>query len=282
MWHVLAECNDNRYFSGVKPGKGTSTAAGFVDSLAASGRYHFTTTEAVTALCVSTVAARAALRRLASKGAIASPHRGFHVIVPPEYRRLGCLPPEQFIPQLMAFLRLDYYAGLLSAAQLHGAAHQRPQVFQVMLERNRAPVSCGKVRVQFVARKALARVPAVQVNTPRGSLRLSSLEATVVDLVGYAARAGGLDTVATVLTELAGRLDPTKLVEAALVAPVPWAQRLGYLLDLVGAVEKTGPLAELVHGKAHEYVTLAVGAPVGKERSQRWRLLVNASVEVEA
>ena len=27
--------------------------------------------------------------------------RGFCVIVPPEYRRLGCLPPEQFVLQLM-------------------------------------------------------------------------------------------------------------------------------------------------------------------------------------
>ncbi len=278
---TLAVHNVIRYFGNVKPGKRRSTARKFVDDLAASGRYHFTTSEAGTALGVSTIAARAALRRLAATEAIASPHRGFYVIVPPEYRRLGCLPPEQFIPQLMAFLRQEYYAGLLSAAQLHGAAHQRPQVFQVMLKRNRAPLSCGKVRVEFIARKAIARVPALQVNTPRGPLRLSSVEATALDLVGYAERAGGLDTVATVLAELAGRLDPTKLAEAARLAPVPWAQRLGYLLDMVGAGDKTGPLAEWVHGKAREYVTLAPGTPGGKERSKRWRLLVNASVEVE-
>jgi hypothetical protein len=60
--------------------------------------------------------------------------RGFHVIVPPEYRSLGCLPPEQFAPALMETLGMPYYAGLLSAAQFHGAAHQRPQVFQVVVE----------------------------------------------------------------------------------------------------------------------------------------------------
>jgi len=41
--------------------------------------------------------------------------------------------------------------------------------------------------------------------------------------------------VATVLSELAERLDPKKLVKAAETAPLPWAQRLGYLLERVGA-----------------------------------------------
>lgn len=58
------------------------------------------------------------------------PFRGFHVIVPPEYRNLGCLPPDQFVPQLMEHLGLVYYAGLLSAARLHGAAHRAPMVFK--------------------------------------------------------------------------------------------------------------------------------------------------------
>lgn len=273
---------NRRYFDSVKPVQGARTAARYADSLAASGRYHFTTTDAVKALGVSTVAARAALRRLAAKGAIASPNRGFHVIVPPEYRRLGCLPPEQFIPQLMAHLGLDYYAGLLSAAQLHGAAHQRPQVFQVMVERNRAPIACGEVRVEFAARKAIAGVPTVQLNTPRGKLRVSSLEATALELVGYSARAGGLDTVATVLAELTEQVDPMKLAAAARLAPVPWAQRLGHLFELAGAGDKTGPLAEWVHAEAREYVALVPGGGRGKERSKRWRLLVNASVEIDA
>jgi predicted transcriptional regulator of viral defense system len=266
----------------VKPAFNALTAARFVEDLAVSGRHHFTIAEAVAALGVSVIAARAALRRLAAKGAIASPFRGFHVIVPPEYRLLGCLPPEQFIPQLMAHLGLGYYAGLLSAAQLHGAAHQRPQVFQVMVERNRAPITCGQVRVEFVARKGLARVPTALMNTPRDQLRVSSPEATALDLAGYSARAGGLDTVATVLAELAERLDPEKLAQAARLAPVPWGQRLGHLLEAAGAGDRTGPLAAWVHDQAREYVPLVPGGRAGAGRSTRWRLLVNAEVEVDA
>src|SRR5207245_1202466 len=99
--------------------------------------------------------AKFALQRLAKQGAIASPARGFYVIVPPEYRALGCLPADQFIPGLMKRLALPYYAGLLTAAQYHGAAHQRPQEFQVFLEKTRLPIECGKVRVAFMVRKRL-------------------------------------------------------------------------------------------------------------------------------
>ena len=54
------------------------------------------------ALGVSDSAARLSLSRLARKGLIASPARGFYVILPPEYRHLGCLPADQFISALMA------------------------------------------------------------------------------------------------------------------------------------------------------------------------------------
>jgi hypothetical protein len=57
----------------------------------------------------------------------------------PEYRSLACLPADQFIPALMKRFDFAYYVGLLSAAQLRGAAHQRPQESQVPLAKNRRP-----------------------------------------------------------------------------------------------------------------------------------------------
>ena len=143
----------------MNPGIRPLRARQFLEQLAASGRYHFSSIEAQAALAVSPVAARAALNRLARQGAIASPARGFYVIVPPEYRALGCLPADQFIPALMKKLEMPYYAGLLTAAQYHGAAHQRPQEFQVFLEKRRLPIECGRVRVAFMMRKRLREVP---------------------------------------------------------------------------------------------------------------------------
>ena len=41
----------------------------------------------------------------------------------------------------MAHLSQPYYVALLSAAAYHGAAHQKPQVFQVMVPRRAAASS---------------------------------------------------------------------------------------------------------------------------------------------
>lgn len=257
-------------------------AAAFVDELEAAGRFTFSTEDASSALKTSPVAVRATLRRLAAKGRIAQPFRGFHVIVPPEYRRLGSLPPEQFIPQLMERLRAKYYAALLSAAQYHGAAHQRPQRFQVAVAKNRAEIVCGAVEVEFVARKEIARVPTVSFNTPRGPIRVSSVEATALDLVGYPRHVGGLDNVATVLAELGEKIDGKLLAKVAKTAPLSWSQRLGHLLDRVGHEEKTVALAAFVRKSASDVVALVPSeSTVHSPRSSKWKLDVNADVEVD-
>jgi len=116
---------------------------------------------------ISSAAAKLALLRLAKQGLVASPARGFCVTVPPAYQQLGYLPADQFIPALMERQGLTYYAGLLSAAQYHGAAHHRPQECQVAVAKNRRPIMCGAVSVAFVARKRIGEVPVQSSNTPR-------------------------------------------------------------------------------------------------------------------
>lgn len=264
----------------MKSTAGHPKAREYIENLAAAGRYHFGSADARAALGVSAAAANAALYRVAKQGLIASPARGFYVIVPPEYRSLGCLPPEQFIPALMERQGRSYYAGLLTAAQYHGAAHQRPQEFQVFVERKRRPLTCGKVRVAFMLRKRLQEVPVQKLNTPRGTLLVSTPEATAIDLIGYQDHAGGLDQVAMVVSELAERLRPEELPTAAATAPIAWAQRLGYLLEQVGATEKATDLKVYVRERARESTALLPGAPYEDgRRDEGWKLWVNTDVE---
>jgi predicted transcriptional regulator of viral defense system len=257
-------------------------AKGFISQMMAEGHYCFSSREAESALGVGAVAARAALRRLRHKGDLAVPHKGFYVIVPPEYKAAGCLPASHFIPDLMQRLETSYYAGLLSAAEYHGAAHQRPQVFQVMTAKNRPGIACGKVRVEFVARKNVSDIPKTDFKTPRGYLKVSTPAATAFDLVGYPRHAAGFDNVATVLAELAEKINPQELVSVAALSPVAWAQRLGYLLDLVGAGNKTQALAEYVAGKKPIVTFLSSSHPLRDvNRSKRWRLVANVRVETD-
>lgn len=264
----------------MKSTNGPPGARKYLEDLAASGRYHFDVADAREALGVSVGATSSALYRLSRQGLVTSPAHGFYVIVPPEYRSLGCLPAEQFIPALMEREGRAYYAGLLTAAQHHGAAHQRPQAFQVMVNRRRRDITCGRVRVTFMLSSRLEDTPVQTVNTPRGPLLVSTPEATALDLIGYCNQAGGLDQVATVLSELVERLNSDKLPAAAKVAPIAWAQRLGYLLEQVGMPEKATALKEYVCSHARESTYLLPGAPhEDSERAADWKLYVNATVE---
>ena len=258
-------------------------ASDFIRSLAASGRYSFTSDEARKALGVSAVAAKLALHRLIRAGEVGSPARGFYVTVTPEYRSLGCLPADQFIPALMERAGQPYYVGLLSAAQYHGAAHHRPQEFQVMLAKPRRPIECGQVRVAFFVRKDLKDVSVQSFNTPRGAIQASTPEATALDLIGYQHHAGGLDQVVTIISELAERIAPEKLAAAAAFVPLPWAQRLGYILDQVGAADKASALKAHVASSARQVVPLLPAASVkDSRRDDGWKLVINAEVEPES
>ena len=211
----------------------------YLDDLQAAGRFVFTTEQAVEALGVRVTAARAALRRLKRKTSVADPYRGFHVIVPPAYRRLGCLPADQFIPDLMAHVGEPYYVGLLSAAKYHGAGHQAPLVFQVIVPQSRRALQCGGVRVEFVARRNMHGTPVIERNTQMGTIRIATPEATAIEIVGYPERCGYLDNVATVAGRAAAEArrapfrvaarrtacrggPPRRIGPLAWVRPAPW------------------------------------------------------------
>ena len=180
----------------------------------------------------------------------------------------------------MGYLEQPYYVALLSAAARHGAAHQAPMVFQVMVPKSRRGLHCGGVRVDFVARHDMRKTPVVERNTPTGVLRISSPAATALELVGYPERCGYLDNVATVLAELAEAIDGEALVSEARRAPVAWVQRLGYLLVLVDASDLTERL-DAVLGERNVFpVPLAPWEDTeGSPRDVRWQVVINVDVE---
>ena len=108
------------------------TLAGFVERLQSVARYSFTKEQARQSTGLRANGLKVAAWRLEHAKRIVGVRRGFYVIVPVEHRAGGILPPDWFINDLMEFLGQPYYVGLLSAAELHGAAHQRPQAFHVI------------------------------------------------------------------------------------------------------------------------------------------------------
>jgi hypothetical protein len=84
------------------------------------------------------------------------------------------------------------------------------------------------------------------------------------------------------LSELAEKLDPGKLASAAQNAPMPWGQRLGYLLEKFGEGDRVGPLRSYVQKNARQSAVLLPTAKVNEAvRNDDWKLIVNAEVESE-
>jgi predicted transcriptional regulator of viral defense system len=256
----------------------------YIEHLLSKGRCTFTTDEVIGDLEKSEEAAHAFVYRLRKKGKVATPADRFHVVVPPQYRQLGCLPPQEFVPYLMEHLELDFYAGLLSAASLHGAAHQQPQSFQVMVKKSRPNIECGRVAVEFHQRQRLSKVPVDRINTDYGQLLISTPAATAIDLVGYAHQIGGLNRVATVLTELGDKIDGEHLREVGpVIAPNAWLQRLGYLLDCTGHKKVGIPLSKYIESNVAEVTPLKPerNGRGGMPRSDKWRVAINFDIETD-
>jgi predicted transcriptional regulator of viral defense system len=243
----------------------------------------FTREEALLELGTSDVAFKLAALRLAKKRRLAMPRRGFFVIVPMEYSSAGAPPATWFVDDLMKFHEAHYYVGLVTAAALHGAGHQQPQEFQIVTDKQLRPATAGRNRLRFFLKRESTRTPTKEERTETGTVRVSTPEATAFDLVRYEARLGGLSSIATVLSELSERLDGHQLVEAAgSDVELSVIQRTGYLLDQVGGVEKTGPLAEWLATARPRVTPLCPRkGPEQGNLDPRWSVVVNATFEVD-
>lgn len=205
----------------------------FIDGLRSNGRYAFSLPEVRGRFEQSDEAIKKALQRLKKKKEIALIRNEFYVVVTPEYRSRGILPPSLFVADLMKFLGRDYYVGLLNAATFYGAAHQQPQSFSVItMKPSLRNINNDNLKVNFYIKKEWDKGDIVQKKVDTGYINVSSPELTALDLVYYFDQAGGLNRVATVLEELCESIDPNKMLDLAKrYSPITAVQRLGFLLE---------------------------------------------------
>lgn len=260
------------------------TLKDYVLSLAIKGKSSFTEDEALRETGLSRIALRSALRRLKKKQEIASPLRGFFIIVPPEYQSLHSLPPEQFIDGLMRHLKTPYYVGLISAAQFYGAAHQKPQTFQVIVSKARRDLQVGRVKISFTAKSDAEQSVTRQFNTPRGFIQVADPATIAIDLVTFPQKSGGISAVFEILSDLSEHINIENCTKAiSHVKKVPYLQRLGYFYELLGLRELAQICEERL--KKHTYVKKTLLDPQekleGASTNTRWNLVINTELETE-
>jgi len=221
-----------------------------------------------------------AANRLMAKKRIIKLRYTFYLIIPLEYRTAGAPPPSWYIDALMQYHKQPYYVALLSAATLHGAAHQQPQVFQVMTNKPLRPIVVGRARIQFIVKKEIEKYETIKMKTITGYMNVATPEVTAFDLVRYIAHAGYFNNVATVLTELSESIKPEKLLAIAKKEQLIIVQRTGYLLAKYGEVDVTGPL--LAWLKKQKVSATPLRTDKGCENSaidKDWQVWINEEIE---
>ena len=261
-----------------------SALSSYVGSLLASGRTVFTAEEAERALGVGRGAFLDAAERLQRRKALLSPRQGFYVVVPPQHASWGAPPPAWYIDALMRREGRPYYVGLLKAAELHGATHQAVMEFQVVSNKRLAKIRAGRNLIVFYYRKEMEAVTAgiEDRKTDTGAMKISSAALTALDLLRYPQASGGIDHVATVLSDLGGRIDPAQLAAFSPLVARPVVQRLGHLLERLGHDALTAPMLEALHARGsppwteldRQQVRDPDFTPEPQERDPRWRVIV--------
>jgi predicted transcriptional regulator of viral defense system len=253
--------------------KGHGMFSNYIKKLRASGRYYFTINQAMKDLKASANKIKSAVYTMKKSGDLISPAKGLYIIVPPEHKLQGSIPSEELVPILMKYLNFDYYAGLLTASLYYGASHQKPASFQIVSnKRIKHPLKFGLVNIDLIYKKSLA---------------ISSPELTVMDLFLYPNRSGGLNHIATVLSELIESIKVEKLIKlASSVDKIFWMQRLGYILEKIDVMNNemklqiTNRLADYLSSKKLRFIPLASEIAIeGSPRSEKWKVIENITIE---
>lgn len=256
----------------------------FIDDLQSTGRYTFTKSEVQQAAPhLSSTTLSVALHRQLMQGRIAKPKNNFYVIVPLEYRSAGSPPASWFVDPLMAFLKKPYYVGVLSAAALHGAAHQQPYEFQVVSTHPIGTIEVGRNRIRFLVKKQIDLTGITSAKVPTGYMKVSTPEETAFDLLKYIEAAGHLNNATTVLIELAEKLNAEKLVETASRGiELAVVQRVGFLLGKFCNAELAQSLLRWVKEQSPRLVALRPDKPIhGAQKDKNWKIWINEEVDVD-
>ena len=262
-----------------------STFPSYLTYLLSQGRVVFSSVEAQRELGITKGALLDAAEKQQKRKALIAPRRGFYVVVPPQFLAWGAPPPSWYIDSLMRHEKRPYYVGLLKAAEIHGATHQAVMEFQVITDRQIPNIRAGRSLITFHYRKTMEAVEDGLENhkTDTGRMKVSGVELTALDLFRYPHVSGGLDHVATVLSDLGGRVDSEKLASISRAFERSARQRLGYLLDSLCHRDRTGPLHGVLfqENPALPWVELERGrsadpdlAPAPIKRDETWRVIV--------
>lgn len=260
----------------------------YLNHLRSLGKRHFTFEQLLNDLKISVNSAKSGLYRLKRQGNLISPYKGLYIIVPPEHQPQGSIPAEDLVPILMNHVGADYYVSLLSAAMYYGAAHQKPASFQIISNKHiKHPLEFGQIKVELTYKKQITGLPTKNYTVSTGYLKVATPELTAMDLLLYINKSGGLNHIATVISELIEVMDADKIIKLAEIqGEKAWVQRLGYIIEKIDSMEEDKSkeivykLEQYLVNKGMVFIPLASEIPrTHSARSKKWMIIENTTIE---
>jgi predicted transcriptional regulator of viral defense system len=228
-----------------------------------------------------------ALKRLVDKKKIISVSKGFYIIISPTYQNLGILPPTMFMDDLMEYLERPYYISLLSAASLHGAAHQQPQLnFMCTTLPSMRDTKKKGIQIKYVIKRNFPKSHITQKKTESGYVNVSDPILTCLDLINFYKTIGGFNRAATVIDELSEEIRENDINYSILqLSSMANIQRLGYLWEYeCGQVGLSNVLFKVMkeHSCSFKTYNLNPSKDLQKQiNGNRWNINVNTEIEID-
>lgn len=225
------------------------------------------------------------IRRLVASRRIQNVYRGFYVIIPTQYKLKGVVPPSYYVNELMEYLGKPYYVGLLSAAAIYGASHQRVMLTQIVTTGPRPRRSSKNALLDWNYRQQIPYELIESRNAEMGRINYSSPELTAVDIIQFATNIGGYQRAATVLAELVDVIDIAKMEKVLPYTTAAAMQRLGYLLEYIlfeqDKAEKLYEIMKRRYGYFNDVVTSSEHPSLDMAECNRWRVNMNIDIEID-
>lgn len=233
------------------------------------------------------ISIKRSLARLTDQKKVISIHKGFYIIIPPSYKNMGVLPPVMFMDDLMRYLKRPYYISLLSAAALHGAAHQQPQSHYVCtnLPSLRSTIKSG-ISIEYISKRKFKEHHIIQKKTESGYVNVSDPLLTCIDLINYNKSIGGLNRASTIINELSDEVDVTSIDKEIFdLAQKADLQRLGYLweceLEQKDLADHLFTMYKDRSEKLRSYKLINNKPTNSSSQKNRWKINVNTTIEID-
>ncbi len=181
----------------------------------------------------------------------------------------------------MEFLEREYYVGLLSASALHGAGHQQPMQFQVMIKKPPLrSIKNKKLALHFYVKSIWQHEDTVQKKTETGYIQVSSPALTTFDLVHYNKKIGGLNRIIPILENLIESISSSELNRTAKNQKTPNIQRLGFLIEQLGNKQLSSALYKRIAKKDLREIPISLSHKNRDgELNTKWNVIVNTELD---